>query len=355
MLTFALSILALRLGLLDAGSTRLACDVSRHGRVAIKSAYNERMLSKVELGEDAGQLGGNVFGPAPFGINDSSGVEYEIYGRDPYGIHLVVATDQDVLVTTAIGVSSAERAYDVGDPKGILLGDSKACVLALAGQPNASNDEIMFYDATNHIRKFYGVGPNGRIIWIGRTFGPTRLPNLAHQAVWQQLFPVMWILLIVIIPFAAIRMIGTTLVYVSSFDYAIQNQHAIVTQRLFGAVVVHRLRVPLDRVTSIEVLRGSYLYPGGIFSVAPWHNIWGNSVGKKEAVRLKYLWHNVKVTAVLYPKDADHFARSISSLIAPTPVSAGSTPGGKTWAILLILLGIALFVIVVGIRASVNH
>jgi hypothetical protein len=107
--------------------------------------------------------------------------------RPQRNVDVVFVSLDGVASTAAFGTTDRSHLYDVGDPRGIQLGDSAGCVRELLGPPTLERSRGVEYDTGSWVRRFYGFSDDGRVQWIGYAFGA---PVVTRLELARRLMPI---------------------------------------------------------------------------------------------------------------------------------------------------------------------
>ena len=158
-----------------------------------------------------------------------------------------------VIRTLVIGDSS-DGPVSVGDPSGVLIGDTRPCVFALAGKPMAQSKNELDYAFSSNTRRVHRFDDRGRVEWIGVSFGDAMLLSLRSRKLFDRVLAPVLFILFAICFLASLRVPAFYTTFFSRFTYEFGNGKLTVTQLLFGRFSLRRLVVPLSKIKWIRRL-----------------------------------------------------------------------------------------------------
>jgi len=111
--------------------------------------------------------------------------EVYVYGYAAQGpaapwVRIIFAISGGIGRTAAFGTNVRTALFDVGDPQGILLNDSGECVIDRMGTPFVTADHGLEYHRGPKLIRFYGLSDDGRVRWIGDSYGPPILVDIGR-------------------------------------------------------------------------------------------------------------------------------------------------------------------------------
>ena len=234
--------------------------------------------------------------------------------------------------TVAVTSVDGRRLFDVGDSKGVLLGDSRGCLGMLRGVPFSSADGVLRYHV-GRIVHFYVLNRAGRIDWIGDTLGDPYLPPFVISDFPLSIMNIVGIVMLVL----ALYLIWRSLVYllgiVSRFDYLISRGAFTMRQRLFGLLPLRSRSIAFSRIEAMEVISQSSAAPFWAFSMLrPGGLMFGAPRARVDGVEVFYRGRGNRLRRLTtYPDDASALVaqfRSISAAVHAEPDGNDRTPGG---------------------------
>jgi hypothetical protein len=315
-----------------AQTTPRSCDDSRASKPIVTSAYRFQILSGLlskqspdlalseltssNTGERANYIGGS----------SHDGDAFSYFQKKSGGTTLVLSShgpayggphgEGGVIKTIAIGDSS-DSLVSVNDPSGVLIGDTRPCVIALAGTPVAQSINELDYVFSSNTRRVYRFDDRGRVEWIGVSFGEAILPSLRSRQLLVRVLAPVSLILFAIFFLGSLRVPAFYTTFFSRFTYEFGDGKLTVTQLLFGQYSLRRLVVPLSKIKWIRRLSAFHR-----MIIKPWYNYWGNAgFYKPGGVAVRYRHRFWNKTAVFYPEDVDAFIdalRATGGSSAPT-------------------------------------
>ena len=161
------------------------CTESRASKPVIKSAYQFEILPQFLSKRSTALVYAELTSPnadyssKDAGESSSDGDAFNYFHAESDGTTLVMFSqgelqrfhrEDGVIRTIAIG-NLSESLVSINDPSGILIGDTRACVSALAGTPMARSTNELDYAMNSHMRRVYRLerprtrAVDWRVLW----------------------------------------------------------------------------------------------------------------------------------------------------------------------------------------------